>query len=221
MRGLPRALEPHKDLVPPSTEVVLHEGKMTLVTDGCEVSSEGSLRQIWSPLPALRFEGHAAPRQPELDLEQVTLRVPELRFEAPATIFGKLVASSGTSYSGTVAKTARSGLRRPIRELRFQLINFRAYVGERVLFGPVSAGTISDSRTAFRSHGVRIILDQVQDIESRAKLVKQLGGFAVTHTGLLYRSSSSAFLGVRGVVLSPPGVSVLPNRSGRNMVTGE
>jgi hypothetical protein len=179
-------------VVTPETDVLnVYRGIITLYQCSRSVKIKGTVTLQWFPSPQLRFDGKSLAKQPRLDLGAAELRTNAHGIRGPVLITGQHILSGGRiSYSGIFSSFGLLGQRRNVTKVRIQLVNFPCYIGRPVRFGSNDKPLLSSSRLCLQAHGWRVALDQDPKCSDLFKEIKEHGGYATTHTGLIRRTSN-------------------------------
>lgn len=174
----------------PTSGMSLYEGAFVLTLDGAEHSLTGVISQEWLPEPRVRFQGTVSSMVISLGSGEGTITVGSHLKAAPVFVTrADNNIGQGSRISGFLNKHAHwneppTG---EIPNLNFALTNFHSYIGS-----PVSRGSgFSRARLSFSAQGWTITIDEVQNWRELKKELQELGGFAISHGGLVDKESGA------------------------------
>lgn len=186
------APEPDADLAePPNQPEDLYSGPFRIAQGRTRIMLEGTVSLHWTPSPEVRFRGQCSRGEGTLELNAAHLTTGNRGLRGRALILNHSPRPPQTVYEGIVNPEAIAGIRRPVKEIRFQLLNFLHYVGDPVSRGPKGSKGWARARIAFPANDWMVTLDEVRDSGQRLKKVRARGGFATTHLGHIKRRSGA------------------------------
>ncbi len=178
----------------PNRPVVLYRGRMELRGGGLAYSGRGTVRFEYLPSPriAFRMVANQMMLQPVVDLipsdAELSLRSPQTPI--PVVISGTTLGAK-TVVSGRIKGRTSIGIGNDMRRLGFRLINFHEYVG-----GAVKLETrIWLGRLVLQDGTYVVTIDAAPDLVEVVRILRNIGGYAVTHIGEVKR--------VDGLALTP------------------
>jgi len=191
---IPEALEPVYITPAANAPISLFEGDLQLIlASGRTVSAPGLIEWRWLPHPVIRFGlrglGHFPDSQ---DLSQARLNIPELNLSCGVSVANIGVGSEGTHYTGLLLSTpVIVGSDLECEQVIFQLPNFFSIIGE-VIRNRTSSRTWT-GRLRLESDDLIVVLDEMETARDLVKDLKDQGGFALTHSGVLERVDGGRF----------------------------
>jgi hypothetical protein len=196
---LPAAIESAYDLGAVNPDVLLRESGFALSSNAKTLTLQSG-RVFISSKPSLRlcFDGSGpAPEHGAFELALGDWQPTEIRLEPPG-LAGRVFV--GTSIGGVLGETARilsaAGQIVELTEgggeldhVLFQLPNFCDYHGR----GSRRGSNISYRRLELRAGGWLVVLDARQGIRELLDDIRDEGGYAFTHVGMLSREDGGDF----------------------------
>jgi hypothetical protein len=164
IRQLPHASVPYRDSDQMDAPVELYSGPVQVEHDGIKEQCSGHIVFRWLPTPSLRFEVETTV-DPGVS---VIVRIPGQGFETSGFVSWATRAGSAGILNGN----SRLGSAEDVDEVRFQLANFHDFVGDPVRYGPDAQPRMRRGRITLPSRNWVVTIDQVEDYESRKKVLK-------------------------------------------------
>ncbi len=188
----PDALVPLFVMTRPNEEVLLWDGGVRIVCPpAVEADFEGTISLVWLPTMRIAFDV-ACDDFPDPPIG-VGLRIAPLD-AYPEDVEGVITrltarfshASAGTTATGHLTEMTFRGSGKAERVV-FALANFPHYVGESVRH---PSGAFASSRVLLEDDDWRITIDGVASLSEQIKLLRESGGFVITHVGEVIRRDS-------------------------------
>lgn len=190
----PAAVEPGRSLIDlPNDPEELHCGSFELIQGKTRVSMDGIVTLHWLPTPEVRFRGIDAVGEGELDLEAAELHAGRAGLRGRALVLRHSPLAPGHRYEGVLQEGGLCGVRRAVREVRFQLLNFPHYLGDSVKYEREDGSTLSRSRIRFTCPNWVVTLDEVPECVEKQRRARARGGVVATHIGRIERPSGETF----------------------------
>lgn len=186
--SLPFTICPAHQMASVNSPIVLYSGDIELLPVGGEmIRGNGEVRYDWLPRPRVRFT--FAPAGP-IDAFALCTHLGEadLRLADGRALKVRITSLSDTA-SGDV-DDAEFGLASGIARVVFHVPNFLRFRGS-VIRSP--NGAVWVGRAVVEVDGWRITLDELQNASKTIKDLKGVGGFSLTHTGILERADQTEF----------------------------
>ncbi len=175
-------------LRPTDSGIDLHEGRILARYGDQTCELEGLIRYEIGVRLGVRYSG--CPSNSNMILaERCSIEVPELNLLARGTIYD-LGAVSGSVDGRLLGETWVGDTGTDVYEVRFFVPNFIDYIG-RFVSSPTEGSWAA--RLVFGSDLWRIELDQRKDYREAIESVRNVAGFALTHTGRLTRADGAPF----------------------------
>jgi hypothetical protein len=193
-RPPPPALLPVYHSQEANENIYLYQGPLALTRRNLAVSGPGAILLQWLPAPKVGFhiEGRISSGQATPDFSKSRIEVESIGLTGEAletrSNFNLIRAGAGNTYEaqGTFVgplhvRHSKAGVSR----ILFHLPNFFNYVGSPVAAGS-SAGWRS-SRLILEMDRWRITLDGIEGLKALVDSLKEWGGYALTHVGIMER----------------------------------
>jgi len=194
----PPAIEPFYSTAKPNQPIVLFRGRVDLVGTASTERHRGGIVLDWLPSPTLRtwVRGETS------NLSLHTIMGPEEVDITPQTPRRTVQRQSKTTRGGprNVGTSFETGSHLldyqcgdsavPLSHGLMHLANFPRLRGRRVGFPD---GSVDPGRLVFEGGGWTIVVDPVRNSGDLEKLLKEDGGFALTHTAKVERTSGATF----------------------------
>jgi hypothetical protein len=177
----PAAVVPLYAMTQPNEEVLLWNGAIRITSSsGIEANCEGRVSVAW--VPNLRVALHASFSDfSGLSLDD-SVRVAPLdgNPESAEGVLTRLVHdSNGTIATGMLTELGFRGSGEADRVV-FALANFPRFVGESVRY---PSGSVARARVRLESDEWLITVDAVDNLNKQLELLRESGGFSITHVG--------------------------------------
>ncbi|HLG16586.1 MAG TPA: hypothetical protein VJH03_19090 [Blastocatellia bacterium] len=185
---LPVANEPLVHAPRPNEEVTAFAGTLSVEAKGRKIEGEGRLFFRWLPSPCLRFEIAQPGAFSDIDLTEATLEAPAAGIAAlPAGVLSisQKANPADTSVAGVILdEFSLRGDGTEMTTVAFDVPNFH-----RIAHG----SRRSTSRLTLEAGDWLVDIDATADVDQRLQALCSVGGFVVTHAGLLRRTSGESF----------------------------
>ena len=179
----------------PNTPIELYKGRMNIIQSNRTFTTEGSILLKWLPSPSVSFD---IPRiTHEIDTGNATIELPG--FNTPYNVCVTSVHNSFISGAGNVVSCSgflihEAVLKHNINndscdEVLFHLPNFSRFLGSSI--GDDTCRWLG--RLNLNNGEWEVTLDQLENFDKIVKSLKDQGGFAFTHTGVLKKCDGNKF----------------------------
>lgn len=182
MDDYPLALKPEYTTPEPNTTISLYEGPLELNIGEKICATHGAITLTWFPRPAVRLECQLT-AIPDLNTWTGWVLIPAIGAQAQI----RLLSVRG-DQAVSILKPAVMGKGVAVNSVKFHLFNFHRLIGERVQPSSGKPGFLPH-RLALASHDWELALDAVDDRLSIDEKLGQVGGYAITHVGLIRRTN--------------------------------
>ncbi len=191
---IPSANEPFHQASHPNQDVTVFSGNIRITySDGLQVEGNGQLCFRWLPNPSLYFKVIRSWGFGIVDLDGISLDIPE------ANITGLRGGISSVSHSVRPPEISIAGIvldaislcgqGTTLTELAFDIPNYHDYFGNPVRRGQC----IERRRLTLEAKDWLIEINATADLSERLKGLKSVGGFVITHAGVIRRTDGSSF----------------------------
>jgi glutamyl-tRNA synthetase len=174
----------------------LYAGPITLAGDDWSCEGKGSVRLVWIPRPAVRFEMTAAGISPDRFFGtsgEARLTILDKRASVDALVTGFSFDFGGESVlSGIPNGRFDVGDGSELDSVIFHLTNFHEFRGSPIREG----SSVRAGRVVFSAEGWVVTIDAVGNVKNKTRDALKRGTNAITHIGSLTREDRSTFTSV-------------------------
>lgn len=195
-----RAIEPVYTTEAPNAQIVLYNGGLELRAPNL-IFGRGDMTFLWQPYMRMRFrldpieaanlrtlmslnEDHAIlniPTAPPISCDvYITDKSTNVIADGPITV----------KLGGTTLKSRRAEA--DCDEIKFHIANMRDYIGTIITYGPDRSSRYA-RRISLNDDEWEITIDAVKNVKELLEGLRQEGGFAITHVGILRRKGRKSF----------------------------
>jgi hypothetical protein len=189
---LPVELKPEYNTAEINDPIVLHEGGMELVQDGKSWHGTGIIRFEWLPFSRVAARFHPSDQNGHIELKTATIRIAALKTEADFN-----VSRAPWAYPDPAADPVEGILRQVTCGdltacvcLRFHIPNLPQWIGDPVR---TQGGGSALKRFLLRHGDWDVTLDAIKFESRDYQILKQTGGYLLTHVGTLARRDGAPF----------------------------
>lgn len=183
------------EIANPNSSIELYNGYMNLIQSNRTFAAEGSIQLKWLPSPRVKFD---IPRITH-GIRTGNATIELSGFNTPYDVYVTNVHSSFISGADNVVSCSGLLMRDAVLkhrinddscdEVLFHLPNFRWFLGS-----PIGDDTYQWAGRLYLNNGEwEVILDQLENFDEIVKSLKDQGGFAFTHTGILKKCGGNKF----------------------------
>jgi len=194
----PRAVEAVYVTHEPNSPVILYKGQLVLEQGEYRVDVIGKIFLDWLPSPHIMFFAELKTPIPLALGDEKPVRVVSTDLEAVGWIINMKFSETATVMG--ILMDVNKGHQVEIANLVFHVPNFTQYFGVSVRSDLCTdkaqswSGKVWQGRLTLEASGWRIIIDQLEGIDSEFyRQLKAVGGFGLTHVGKLERYDGSVF----------------------------
>lgn len=202
MPSIASALQPKFRTSQVNETVRLYTGPIQFrVTDGPRQVNGADVSLAWLPVPRLRVSSSGAPPQHERQGLSIALFCEDFWYFDANSFFwhadwysciARLIRvqldGSGSLHTFSFNDLS-TGTAERLNSVVFHVVNFPNFIGDNIAEG----SQVRRGRIFLAADGWEICLDNLRETADLCKQLSEIGGYAITHVGLLRRSDGAAF----------------------------
>jgi hypothetical protein len=178
----------------PNEPITLFTGTMEASQQGATFQADAKISLHWLPFPRIRFEIPEVPGTLNVELGDISLRLPDGTEidRARVTSLNPFTRMPGfpLRVSGVIDEAVSPLHDTPAAYVLFILPNFEDIKGAPIRY---PNNSVRAARTTLCGGGWRVTVDEAQDLERAKNSLQSSSGFAVTHLGRLEHEDGTTF----------------------------
>lgn len=191
LQHYPQAVTPVYTTDVANASLQLFAGEFFLTQDNKTLSKErGNIEFIWLPSPKIRFTVPVANDRPELDMARLHLSHQNVSTEAIVTNV-RIGSTDQPSYSGILAGEVIVQTNPQCDRVIFHVPNFTHFLG--TIVRNTEANHAWRGRLYLEYTDWIINIDEISSGKEVANSIRNEGGFAITHVGVIQRKDGNLF----------------------------
>ena len=189
IKGFPETIPPRYTTASPNAEIKLYEGEFQIEQESGMYSEEGSVYIAWLPTPNTNY--HVSSLEHVFHTDQETkLAIPALNLKEDVILRNITIGNKSSHCFGSFSDAVVTGVRvQPVEDIIFHVPNFPDFQGELIRNAEITGSW--RGRARFIGKEWTLTLDRVINGDKLTQILKQEGGFVITHVGKIERNDRS------------------------------
>jgi hypothetical protein len=192
------AMWPSVNQVQPNDAIAIYDGDMEIITGNRVMKERGQIKYSFLPSIETAIEIVSPTDLYGMSSDELLLRIPSASTDVTMGIsrFGFSIGKGNAPIVGFARSPICFGIKERLGRVRFHLLNFNEFHGERIYRGNQEGKVLSWPGRAYFDMGPwRVTLDSMPDISERIKQARAVGGYVITHVGNLERREKKNGIG--------------------------